>query len=56
MDSAKDAARDKKLEKLGFNVLRFWNNEIFDNLEGILMVILKQLQTATPLPQGVRGH
>ena len=59
VDSAKDLARDSKLNKLGFRMLRFWNNEIIDNFEGVLMVILQQLQIATPLPnplpQGERG-
>ena len=59
MGSAKDVERDIKLNTMGFHVLRFWNNEIIDNLEGVLMVILQHLQVATPLPnplpQGERG-
>ena len=58
MDSAKDLVRDAKLKALGFRVLRFWNNEIIDNFEGVLIVILQNLQMATPLPsplpQGAR--
>ena len=58
LDNPKDVARDALLCALGFGVLRFWNNEIFDNLEGVLTVILKQLQIAAPfpnpLPQGAR--
>ena len=60
LDNPKDVARDALLCALGFGVLRFWNNEIFNNLEGVLVVILKQLQTTTPLPnplpQGARGR
>ncbi len=36
----KDKERDKQLEADSFTVLRFWNNEIFENLEGVLEVIL----------------
>lgn len=35
----KDLERDMELEWNGFTVLRFWNNEIFDNLEGVLEAI-----------------
>lgn len=38
-DSAADRQRDAWLEGQGFTVLRFWNNEIFENLAGVLQVI-----------------
>lgn len=38
----KDSKRDKLLGENGFTVLRFWNNDIFNNLEGILEVISKE--------------
>ena len=60
MNSTQDIERDIKLNAMGFKVLRFWNNEIIDNLEGVLMLILQHLQIATPLPnplpQGARGN
>lgn len=31
-----DAVRDAELTARGFRVLRFWNNEIRDNIEGVL--------------------
>lgn len=34
-----DAARTAWLESRGFQVLRFWNNEVFENLDGVLTVI-----------------
>jgi len=34
-----DAERDALLAASGFTVLRFWNNEVLENLEGILEVI-----------------
>ncbi|MFZ3209543.1 MAG: DUF559 domain-containing protein [Geobacteraceae bacterium] len=34
-----DEKRDTCLRKNGFNVLRFWNNEVNENIEGVLEVI-----------------
>ena len=39
LDRNKDSKRDRILTESGFKVLRFWNNEIFENLNGILGVI-----------------
>ena len=35
-DRQKDRERDKLLTEAGFKVLRFWNNEILENLDGVL--------------------
>jgi len=32
----KDAERTAILNKRGFKVIRFWNNDVIDNLEGVL--------------------
>ena len=39
-----DAQRDARLGELGFRVLRFSNDEVFDNLEGVLTTIQQALQ------------
>jgi len=39
INKEKDNERDRILTENGFKVLRFWDNEIFDNLEGVLEVI-----------------
>ncbi len=44
---AYDQARTGYLERGGFTVLRFWNNEIFDNIEGVIEVILTTLTRHT---------
>src|SRR4051794_29683074 len=31
-----DAARTRFLERSGYRVIRFWNNEVTDNLDGVL--------------------
>jgi very-short-patch-repair endonuclease len=38
-----DAERTKILNSLDFRVLRFWNNEIDENIEGVLDTIYKEL-------------
>jgi very-short-patch-repair endonuclease len=35
----KDAARTKVLEAAGYRVLRFWNNDVLANTEGVLAEI-----------------
>ena len=46
-----DRIRTRFLESVGFIVLRFWNNEVFENLEGLLQVVLQTLRDrATPSP------
>jgi very-short-patch-repair endonuclease len=42
-DVAYDAARERAFARLGWRVLRFWNNEITENLEGVLTVIANAL-------------
>ena len=39
LEKDKDAARDGYLRRNGFKVLRFWNNEVLANIEGVLEVI-----------------
>jgi very-short-patch-repair endonuclease len=47
----RDATRTLALESEGFAVLRFWNNEVFENIEGVLEAIRQCLeQRATPSP------
>jgi very-short-patch-repair endonuclease len=47
-----DARRTAWLASQGFRVLRFWNNEVFENSAGILEVVCRALQaTPDPLPQ-----
>ncbi|MGH7089098.1 MAG: endonuclease domain-containing protein [Stellaceae bacterium] len=41
MPEAQDAARTRWLEARGYRVLRFWNNEVLENIEGVLETIRK---------------
>ena len=38
-----DKERTKWLENQGFNVLRFWNNDVLKNLDGVTEVIWNAL-------------
>ena len=41
---ARDAARDEWLENNGYVVIRFWNNELYDNAEGVFDALLDRLE------------
>jgi very-short-patch-repair endonuclease len=48
-DSVRDVERDNWLAQNEFRVLRFWNNEVLQNLEGVLTILSEQLER-TPHP------
>lgn len=55
----KDGFRTSRLEDLGYRVIRFWNNDVLTNLEGVLQTILAALITHPhpyPLPQAGEGE
>ena len=43
-DSTTDHARDKALADLGYRVIRIWNNEVTDNLDGVLDFVTSELR------------
>jgi very-short-patch-repair endonuclease len=45
-----DQARDGHLAKQGFEVLRFWNNDVLQNTEGVMERIVERLALRTPTP------
>ena len=51
-DSEYDEKRDGYLKAQGFRILRVWNNDIFNNEEGVLTGILNAL--TAPLPARLR--
>ncbi len=48
-ESEYDQRRDAHLKAQGFHVLRFWNNEIAKNIEGVAMMIYDALTTSSHL-------
>ncbi len=43
-NKASDEVRTQWLESQGFRVIRFWNNEVSSNLDGVITKIAKALQ------------
>jgi len=55
--STSDERRDTYLEREGFRVLRIWNNDIFENEEGVAELILSALRSPPlPNPSPARGE
>jgi len=58
LEASKDFARSRHLAVRGVTVLRFWNNEVFENLEGVVLAIravverLAKPSPPAPLPEG----
>jgi|SRR5262245_24390656 len=45
-ESARDQIRDAYLTSEGYRVLRFWNSDVLNNLNGVLESILSSLNTS----------
>ena len=45
-----DEERTRTLESMGYLVLRFWNNDVMRNTEGVLEEILNTLSQQSPEP------
>ena len=43
-----DERRTAALGRLGYKVLRFWDNEVFENLSGVMAIIFESLTPPTP--------
>jgi very-short-patch-repair endonuclease len=43
-----DNGRTAKLEESGYKVIRFWNTEIVENIDGILEAIYTELNKPSP--------
>jgi very-short-patch-repair endonuclease len=45
-----DIKRDDYIKQEGYKVLRFWNNEVFNNTKGVLETIRQEVIRQTPSP------
>ena len=45
-----DAHRSAWLESLGYRVVRFWNNDVMSNMEGVIAVVEGALRHPLPGP------
>ena len=48
--ASNDAERDRQLTAAGFNVLRFWNNQVFQETEAVIEAIMAALAGTHPHP------
>jgi very-short-patch-repair endonuclease len=58
--SALDEVRTRHLEAKGYRVLRFWNNDVLQNMSGVLLAIIAAIKadkppTPDPSPPQARG-
>ena len=55
--STSDERRDTYLERQGFRVLRIWNNDVFENEEGVTALIFSASRSPPlPNPSPARGE
>ena len=59
-DEARDAVRTEVLTTAGYRVIRFWNNEVLENIDGVLNSLVAALQDGElphpyPLPRAGDG-
>jgi very-short-patch-repair endonuclease len=43
-ESTADRQRDTDLAALGYRVIRIWNNDVIENIDGVLEMLLSELQ------------
>jgi very-short-patch-repair endonuclease len=53
-ENVSDARRPAWLESQGWRVVRFWNNDILANTDGVLSAILQALRGGGPSPASLR--
>jgi very-short-patch-repair endonuclease len=53
---ARDARRTADLESRGYRVLRFWNNDVLSNVEGMMETIAAAARTCPPTPPRHAAH
>jgi very-short-patch-repair endonuclease len=54
--AASDAVRTEWLASRGYRLLRFWNNDVIANLDGVLTAIGAALPPSLPTPAGGEGE
>jgi very-short-patch-repair endonuclease len=59
-ENPNDRQSDRELSALGYRVIRIWNNNVIDNLDGVLQMLLSEFEESplTPAlsPQARRGR
>jgi BirA family biotin operon repressor/biotin-[acetyl-CoA-carboxylase] ligase len=47
LGAEEDARRTERLEAHGYRVIRYWNSDVMENLDGVLEDLLRHLSIAT---------
>ena len=56
-NATQDKIRDDFLKSEGFRVLRIWNNELFENVDGVLETIMNECDISpSPQPSPAKGR
>ncbi len=55
VETEKDGERDEWFKSQGFDVLRFWNHEVFTNTQGVLEGIKSHCISHPPLTPPIEG-
>jgi very-short-patch-repair endonuclease len=51
-ESARDEVRDRYLRAQGYRVMRFWNNDVLSNIDGVLTAIHAELREVSVRESG----
>jgi very-short-patch-repair endonuclease len=47
-ESERDRVRTAYLEQQGYRIIRFWNNDVLENVEGVLQIISEAIEVGPP--------
>ena len=53
-ESKRDAVRTRYLQQEGYRVIRFWNDDVLSNTDGVVMTIADLIRSAVPTPNPSR--
>ena len=49
-ESVRDLIRDQSLQRAGFRIFRFWNNQVLNEMESVVEAVWLELENLTPPP------
>jgi len=55
LERTKDEARAEAMAALGYRTIRFWNHDVLQNIDGVLMTIQASLPSPSHRPRGRRA-
>jgi len=55
VQASRDRVREEVLKREGFEVVRFWNHQVHENIDGVMYTIRSVLAEASPT-RPLRGH